>query len=49
MTTALQPYRRGDGFVDYSTVDAAQRRRLSQAVDALAEPLSRVGGTIVRR
>jgi iron uptake system component EfeO len=49
VTTALQPYRRGDGFVDYSTVDAAQRRRLSQAVDALGEPLSRVGGTIVQR
>jgi iron uptake system component EfeO len=49
VTTALQPYRRGDRFVDYSTVDAAQRRRLSQAVDALAEPLSRVGGTIVQR
>jgi iron uptake system component EfeO len=49
VTTALQPYRRGDGFVDYSTVDAARRRRLSQAVDALAEPLSRVGGTIVQR
>jgi iron uptake system component EfeO len=49
VTTALAPYRRGDGFVDYSTVDAAQRRRLSQAVDALGEPLSRVGGTIVQR
>jgi len=46
---ALAPYRRGDGFVDYATVTAAQRRKLSQAVDALAEPLSQVGGTIVAR
>jgi iron uptake system component EfeO len=44
---ALAPYRRGVTFVDYSTVTPAQRRKLSQAVDALAEPLSQVGGTIV--
>ena len=49
VTAALAPYRRRAGFVDYSTVDAAHRRRLSQVVDALAEPLSRVGGTIVQR
>jgi iron uptake system component EfeO len=49
VAAALAPYRRGDGFVDYSTVSPAQRRKLSQAVDALAEPLSQVGGTIVQR
>jgi iron uptake system component EfeO len=46
---ALGPYRRGATFVDYETVTPAQRRELSQAVDALAEPLSEVGGTIVAR
>ena len=46
---ALAPYRRGATFVGYATVTPAQRRELSQAVDALAEPLSKVGGTIVAR
>jgi len=46
---SLAPYRTGSGFVNYSTVSPAQRRKLSQAVDALAEPLSRIGGTIVAR
>jgi iron uptake system component EfeO len=46
--SALAPYRRGDGFVPYDTVTEAQRRTLSQAVDALAEPLSQVAGTVVQ-
>jgi iron uptake system component EfeO len=45
---ALAPYRKGEAvFVDYSKVTPAQRRKLSQAVDALAEPLSHIGGTVV--
>ena len=39
----LSPYRRGDGWVSYEKVDEEQRRELSQKIDALAEPLSRVG------
>jgi iron uptake system component EfeO len=39
----IQPYRRGDGWVSYEKVDQGQRRELSQKIDALAEPLSRVG------
>ena len=43
---ALEPYRRGDGFVSYDTVGQAERRRLSQSVDALAEPLSKVAAQL---
>jgi iron uptake system component EfeO len=39
----IEPYRRGDGWVGYEKVDEGQRRELSQKIDALAEPLSRVG------
>ena len=39
----IRPYRRGDGWVSYDEVDEGQRRELSQKIDALAEPLSRVG------
>jgi iron uptake system component EfeO len=39
----MSPYRRGDGWVSYEKVDQEQRRELSQKIDALAEPLSRVG------
>jgi len=43
---ALDAHKEGDGFVDYSTVTQAQRRVLSQKIDALAEPLSTVAGKI---
>ncbi len=39
----LAQYRKGDGWVSYETLDEADRRALSQKVDALAEPLSRAG------
>ncbi len=39
----LDQYRRGDGWVSYEKLNEADRRALSQKVDALAEPLSRVG------
>ncbi len=39
----IKPYRRGNGWVSYEKVDEGQRRELSQKIDALAEPLSRVG------
>ncbi len=42
LDTALAVHRRGSGYVSYDTVDAAARRALAQAVDALGEPLSRL-------
>jgi iron uptake system component EfeO len=45
--TALAKYQQGSGYVDYSTVDAAGRRVLTNVVDALAEPMSRVAPAIV--
>jgi FTR1 family protein len=44
---ALDPYRRGDGFVLYTSLSAADKKKLAQAIDALAEPLSGVAGQIV--
>ena len=38
----LDQYRKGDGWVSYEKLNQADRRALSQKVDALAEPLSRV-------
>jgi iron uptake system component EfeO len=43
---ALKPYKKGAGFVDYSTVTDDQRRVLTQKVDALAEPLSQVAAKV---
>jgi iron uptake system component EfeO len=46
---ALTPYRgtyENSGYVDYSTVTDAQRRVLTQKVDALAEPLSEVAAKV---
>lgn len=39
----LAPYREGDGWAPYTGLDEDERRELSQSVDALAEPLSRIG------
>ena len=45
---ALAPYKeQGDIYTNYAKVSKAQRRELSQAVDALAQPLAEVGGKIV--
>lgn len=45
---ALDPYRRGiSSFVGYDELTAADTRSLSRAIDALAEPLSRVGAIVV--
>jgi iron uptake system component EfeO len=44
---ALDAYRDGDGFVPYTDLDESDTRTLSQAIDALAEPLSQVAGLIV--
>jgi iron uptake system component EfeO len=48
LNSELAPYRiKGDIYENYAKLDQAQRRKLSQAVDALAQPLAQVGGKIV--
>ena len=44
---ALEPYRRGSGFVSYLTLTKQDTRRLSRAIDSLAEPLSEVAALVV--
>ncbi|NGQ94962.1 EfeM/EfeO family lipoprotein [Brevibacillus sp. SYP-B805] len=46
MTKALEPYKKGDGYVLYQELTQEQTKKLSQAVDALAEPLSNMGKTL---
>ncbi len=44
----LEGHRTADGgFVFYDTVDASSRKSLSDAVNALGEPLSKMTGAIV--
>jgi iron uptake system component EfeO len=45
---ALAPYRTGDGFVLYGELTEADKRKLSQAIDALGEPLSQVAAIVVQ-
>ena len=47
VVSGLSQYKKGDGYVDYSTVPQDQRRKLADAVNALAEPLSKVAGQVV--
>jgi hypothetical protein len=42
-----KPYRRSEGFVSYTTLTAADTRRLAQSIDALAEDLIQVPAAIV--
>lgn len=42
----LDRYRRGDGFVGYDQVSMPERKRLSDAVNALSEPLSQMTGAL---
>ncbi len=42
----LDKYKTADGFVSYDKVTPAQRKQLSDAVNALAEPLSKMTGAI---
>ena len=44
---ALEPYRRGDGFVSYTELSKADTRVLAQKIDALAEQLSQTPALIV--
>lgn len=48
MYAELRPYRvEGNLYENYETVGEQERQRLSQAVDALALPLARLGGQVV--
>jgi iron uptake system component EfeO len=44
---ALKPYRKGDGFVLYTTLTELQTRAISQRIDAVAEPLSQVAELVI--
>jgi iron uptake system component EfeO len=39
----LAPFKKGEGYVSYTELTKEQTKKLSQAVDALAEPLSNMG------
>ncbi|MBB3113876.1 iron uptake system component EfeO [Paenibacillus phyllosphaerae] len=43
METLLAKYKSGDGYVSYTDLTEADTKALSQALDALAEPLSQMG------
>jgi iron uptake system component EfeO len=42
----LSTYMKGDGYVSYDTVGKAQRKELSDEVNALSEPLSKLAGVV---
>ena len=42
----LEQYRHGDGFRLYPTLTAQDKQRMSQAIDALGEPVSQVAGLV---
>jgi iron uptake system component EfeO len=42
----LEKYKKGDGYVSYDTVGKAQRKELSDEVNALGEPLSKLAGVV---
>lgn len=44
----LARYARGDGYVSYDTVGKQDRRTLSDEVNALGEPLSKLAGVVAR-
>jgi iron uptake system component EfeO len=46
VNAALDGLKQGGGFPSYETVGTTERRRLSQLVDALAEPLSQVAAQL---
>jgi iron uptake system component EfeO len=46
---ALEPYKRGDGYVLYGELSEQDKRKLAQSIDALAEPLSQVAAIVVQK
>jgi iron uptake system component EfeO len=45
-TAALDGYRRGSEYVDYTSVTATERRHLATVLDALAEPVSQLAAAV---
>ncbi|AZG46268.1 iron uptake system protein EfeO [Gordonia insulae] len=45
--TAINQYRQGDGYVAYTTVNAEQRKDLSNKIDALSATLAQVPGIVL--
>jgi iron uptake system component EfeO len=45
--STVAPYQQGDGWASYDQVTAAQRKQISNAVNALAEPLSQLSAVVV--
>lgn len=48
ITTLLAQYKSGDGFVSYTELNTSQVKELSDAVNALSEPLSQLTSIIVK-
>lgn len=48
VSQALEPYRRGNGWVLYNELTPQQTKALADRVDALAEPLSRLTAAVVK-
>jgi iron uptake system component EfeO len=46
VTGQVEAHRQGDGYALYTALTPDQVKQLSQAVDALAEPLSTVAGKV---
>jgi iron uptake system component EfeO len=46
---ALAPYKQGDGFVFYESLNEQDKRKLAQSIDALGEPLSQVAAIVVQQ
>jgi iron uptake system component EfeO len=46
---ALEPYKRGDGYVLYGELTEQDKRRLAQSIDALGEPLSQVAAIVAQQ
>ena len=44
----LAPWKRGSGFIPFNQLSSADTRRLAQAVDAVAEPLSQVAAKLTQ-
>lgn len=43
---SIKPYKTGDTYVDYSTVTEAQRKALTDVLNSLAEPMSKVAALV---
>lgn len=47
LQTLLDQYKSGDGYVLYTELNEEQVRELSDAIDALSEPLSKLAGAVI--